>query len=66
MEYTVASPELEVALGEALIKAGHIATGRAIPVESFGDITAETLGRAVIRVYLPEPAEDAADAMEAA
>jgi hypothetical protein len=46
-------------LGEALLKASRAATGRAIPVEIVGDFDETTLGRAVIRVSLSEPAEDA-------
>jgi hypothetical protein len=45
-------------LGEALLKAAAASTGRAIPVEIVGDFTPETLGRAVIRVSISEPAED--------
>ena len=51
-------------LGEALLKAAHASTGRAIPVDIVGDITPETIGRAVIRVSLWEPAEAIADEAE--
>jgi hypothetical protein len=49
--------ELSKALGEALLNASREATGRAVPVEIFGDVTEETLGRAVIQVHLAEPVE---------
>ena len=57
-------PDLCKSLGEALLKASYASTGRAIPVDIVGDITPETIGRAVIQVSLWEPAASTADEAE--